>query len=151
MRRLLMITSMGIVACGSTDQATDRRAVAIEGDWQLELRAEANAMLPPARGRMALVGVRSDARVASGDAKALAAGAISLDDGALERRIADGTRVTVLAAGADSVLFSFSSARGEYYVVMRGVPRGDTVSGVWQSVLARSSGSGGNFRMTRHR
>ncbi len=155
MRRFLMVTyvavAAAVVACAPTGQLTDRRAVALEGDWQLELRDEARTAQPPALGRMALVGVRSDARAVSGDARTLAAGAVSMDDGALGRLIADGTRVTASAAGGDSVMLRFSSTRGEYYVVLRGVLRGDTVSGGWQSVLARSNGSGGKFRMTRHR
>ena len=149
--RVMVIMCATVAACAPADRITDRRAMVLEGDWRLELHDESSPQGSPSTGRMALVAVRHAVGPIRADDQSLAAGAVSMDAGALEQRVADGTRVAVEGAGADSVTIRFSGTHGEFSVVLSGVLRGDTVSGEWRSVLSRSQGSGGRFRMTRRR
>jgi hypothetical protein len=150
MRRWTLVV-LALAACSRADRVNDARALVLSGEWRLELKSESQVGGTPETGRIALVAVRRDEHSLPGTPRLLAAGAVTMDEGTIERRVSDGTRVVVHPADGDSVLLRFASARGEYYVNLVGALRGDTISGVWQSVLARSSGSGGGFLMVRQR
>jgi hypothetical protein len=152
MNRYAAVAFIVMAACAPSRSVTDRRAVALEGDWRLELHDASGQAGKPETGRIALVAVRHEAgQLLPGEESLLAAGAVSMDDGTLERLVSDGTRVTAHAAGGDSVSLRFASARGEYYVVLAGTLHSDTLAGEWRSVLARTGGSSGRFAMIRRR
>ena len=149
--RLALTVGLLLTACTTTERIDDPRAPALTGDWRLEMRRAAGTIAASETGRIALVAVQRDKPTLLGDAHLLAAGAVTMNEGTIVRRIADGTRVEAYPSGRDSVQLRFSSEHGEYDVTLVGALRNDTISGVWQLVIGRSSGATGVFQVTRPR
>lgn len=147
MWRILVALSAACLACRSPDRVIDRRAAALEGDWRVVLHTDAGT----STGRIALVAVRGDVRALGEAGRPLAAGAITMEQGSLERRVADGTRVDVAEAPGDSVAIRVASRRSEPEMILTGMLRGDSIVGAWRGAITRTSELRGRFVVTRAR
>ncbi len=150
MKHTVFVLLALLCACTPSVPAAGPPAVSLAGNWQLQMRDDALSREGPVHAVLALVDVQHDA-AAPTDGSLVAAGAISLQGGAMARHLPDGTPVQVHRSGSDTITFDLGSPRDEYHVVLSGVLVRDSLTGQWRVMVGRSGGAGGAFLMTRRR